>query len=213
MPRSISVFRRKPDLVDLWVQKRDGVASYNFKTASNFDDTFIAFETVPSTGLASVGAQNYGFDTSQFRDKTRFRFDPDDYGIDDTKPIWLLYSENYTDGSTGPDEAIHLIYPVLQGRSPVVLNGAAPSGATFVDSLEINLQTQCQNFVISNKDAAETLLIAFAASGPEFEIPPSATPFTFSNVIPTSSQLFVRCGVEATIDFNLICSVRNEAIS
>lgn len=206
MAKSISVYRRRAGLVDLTIAQRVNVLAYVFKQAANFDVGAAAFQQVPRDGFRSPNAFDSG-PGEGFRGLTRFTFKPSDYGIDDTKPIWLKVAPVNVDGSVGADEPLHLVMPYLaQGRRPVVLNGTAPAGATVADSLELNLQYQCQNLELQNNGGSD-LFVAFERGGPEFQVEPLSTGFTnLSTVYPAFSQLFVRGGVA----FAAVMSARDE---
>jgi hypothetical protein len=145
-----------------------------------------------------------------FRNKTRFIFNPVDYSFSDADYLWLKIQPIDNAGVVGTDEAIHLVLSYSsQPRRPVVLRGAAPSGATVANSLEINLPLQCQNVNIEN-DGSVDLFVAFDKGGPEFRVPPfSTTGPQFNTTFPAFSQVFVR-GVAGTPTFSLVVSLRNE---
>lgn len=210
MAKSLSVYRRKPALVDLFLVSRSTAKAYIFKYAANFDVGFIPIQTVPQSGFRSPQAFDSG-PAEGFRGRTRFTFNPLDYGMDDAKPIWLRIQQVNVDGTLGSDEAMHLILPYNpQGRKAVVLAGTAPIGAALVNSLELQLQHQMQSIELQNNGAAD-LFVAFEPGGPEFKVTPLSTGFTNLSVnYPTISQLFVR-GTAATA-FAAVMSARNEAL-
>lgn len=213
MPRSLSTYRRRANLVDIYLNARINVASYNFKRSANFDGAFVTFQNVPAAGFRSLTAQEPSFADGMFRDKTRFIFNPVDYSFVDADPLWLKIQPISTAGVVGTDESIHLVLPYsFQPRRPVVLRGGAPSGATIANSLEINFPMQCQGVNIEN-DGAVDLFVAFDINGPEFRVPAfSTTGPQFSVSFPAFSQVFVR-GLAGTPTFSLVTSLRNEALS
>jgi len=87
MARTFSLLRRKPELVDLTVPKQTGVASLNFYAAPNFDEPFVFFANVPSSGKLGSGVYNYEYPDNRYKGTTRFYWNPDVYG-----PITLLNS-------------------------------------------------------------------------------------------------------------------------
>lgn len=208
MAKTISVYRRRTDLVDLWVAQRDGVRAFTFKAATNFDAGAVAFQTVPRDGFRSPNAFDAG-PSEGFRGRTRFTFKPSDYGLDDTKPLWLKIAPVATDGTVGADEAFHMVLPYSsQSRRPVVLNGNAPNGATVADSLEINLPQQCQNLELQN-NGAQDLHVAFERGGAEYVVKPYTAGLNLTTVYPCFSQLFVR-GSGAVVAFAAVMSLRDE---
>jgi hypothetical protein len=209
MAKTISVYRRRADLVDLWVAQRDNVRAFVFKYAANFDVGAAAFQTVPRDGFRSPGAFDAGV-SEAFRGRCRFTFKPADYGIDDTKPMWLRIAPVATDGSVGADEAFHLVLPYSsQPRRAVVVSGSAAAGADVSASTELNLPMQCQNLELQNNGAAD-LFVAFEKGGAEYQVEPLSTGFTnLSMVYPCFSQLFVR-GSGGAVGFSAVMSLRDE---
>lgn len=206
MAKTISVYRRRTDLVDLWVAQRDGIVAYTFKVSVNFDIAPVAVQVVPRDGFRSPNAFDAG-PSEGFRGRTRFIFKPSDYGLDDTKPMWMKIAPVAADGSVGADEAFHMILPYSsQPRRPVILNGTAPVGATVADSLELNLPAQCQNLEFQNNGGAD-IFVAFERGGAEYQVEPLSSGFTnLSMVYPCFSQLFVRGGST----FSAVMSLRDE---
>jgi hypothetical protein len=211
MAKSLSVYRRRAGLVDLFLVSRAGAKSYLFKSATNFDVGAVAFQSVPQDGFRSPTAFDSG-PAEGFRGRTRFTFAPVDYGFDDTKPIWVKIQQVNVDGTVGADEAFHLVLPYNpQGRKAVVLAGNAPNGASIAASIELQLPHQMQGMELQN-NGGQDLYVAFEPGGPEFTVPPLSTRFTNLSVnYPTVSQLFVR-GNGAAVAFAAVMSDRNEAL-
>ncbi len=212
MAKTLSVYRRRANLVDLFLVARQGAKSYLFKSAPNFDVGAAPMQSVPKYGYRSSSAPEQASSDSQFRDRVRFTFNPSDYGLDDTKPFWLRIQQVNMDGTVGPDEAYHLILPYgPMGRKAVVLRGQAPSGASLADSREIQLQHQMQGVSVQN-DGSVDLYMAFDPGGPEMRIAPlSSGHVNVLSPYSTISQLFVR-GDGATTTFGMIMSERNETV-
>ena len=61
MARSLSIVRRRTNLIDLTIQARPGVGSYRFFSTTNFDIASVLFETVPAFGKASLTVVNNGY--------------------------------------------------------------------------------------------------------------------------------------------------------
>lgn len=211
MAKSLSVYRRRAGLVDLFLVSRTGAKSYTFKASTNFDLAAVAVQSVPQDGFRSPTAFDSGV-SDGFRGRTRFTFNPTDYGLDDTKPIWLRFQQVNVDGTVGADEAFHLIPPYNpQGRKAVVIAGSAPNGASIAASLELQLPHQMQGMELQN-NGGQDLYVAFEPGGPEFKVAPLSTGFTNLSInYPTVSQLFVR-GNGAAVAFAAVMSDRNEAL-
>lgn len=191
MARPLSLRRRRANLVDLTLPVRAGVISYQFQSATNFDGSFTTFDTVSSSGKASKSVGDMAYEPGGFRGLTRFVFNPTDYALDDTKPLWVRIRP-ITSAGVGTAEAAMLVLPYLnvQNRT-VVIAGTAPTGADQAAALELQLPGRCTDFVF--KSGAESLLLSFEAGGSEIGVFESATfNYTMSLRNQTSSQIFVR---------------------
>lgn len=214
MPRSLSITRRRPGLIDCSLPARAGVASYNFQWAANFDGAYATFQNVPATGIMAPKVQSVidvGFTDSQFRGRTRFVFSPNlDYGIPDTKQIWLRIQQVGVDGTLGAFEAGQLVLPYESTPNrTVIIAGTAPSATSISGSLEIQLPQQLYNPIIQNNAVGTNLFIAWEAGGPEFDVPPVLTSaIDFFQTYAITHQLFVRGG-GATAAFSAVFALRN----
>jgi hypothetical protein len=209
MARIFSVYRRKNKLVDLNWPYRPGVASYRMKFAGNFDGVFALFETVSLNGKQSLTVLNNGYTDNQFRGKTRFLFNPDDYtasGLDDTKPMYIKLAPVDFAGVIGADEAMQLILPYSpEPNRALVLNGNAPTPGP----LEIQLPMLVHNMIFTNLDPANVLNVSFEPTGPVYEIGPLATTSsTYPSIYPNASQLFIS-GAGGVVPINVLASIRN----
>ncbi len=212
MTRSITLHRRRPNLVDLTLQVRPGITSYKFQSASNFDASFTTFANIPASGYASSTAIT-GFGSEQaYRGLTRFIFNPADYSITDTSPFFVRIIPAIN-GVDEPTEAIHMVLPYSSSPDrPVILTGSAPSAGSLSGSLEIQLPGQCRGLEIQNNDAGNDMYVAFEPGGPEHRVPAIATTFTvFTTIVPVFTQLFVR-GSGGAVPFNAIMALRNNPI-
>ncbi len=102
MARYLSLYRRRPNLVDVNLQSGPGslvvtspepranAVSYDFQVAQNFDGAYTTFQNVPVAGYGSPTANlpghNIAFDGEQFSRQripylTRFKFAPSDYMV------------------------------------------------------------------------------------------------------------------------------------
>jgi hypothetical protein len=97
MARYLSVYRRRPNLVDINLpsgpsattptspESRANAASYNFQVAANFDGSYTTFQNVPASGgYRSPSVVDISFSSEQFSQSrqpflTRFQFAPSDY--------------------------------------------------------------------------------------------------------------------------------------
>lgn len=223
MPRSISVVRRKANLVDLTVRRRPSVVGFRFSSASNFDAAFTAFQTVPNDGLIRCGeALLPRFEMwagGAFpKDQCRFLFDPSFYTptrseIRDDKPWFIRLEPQNADGTFGAAEAMHMILPAgSQPHRTIQLQGTVPSGADLTASIEIQLPMQCNDWEIQN-DGAANMAIAFergAVAGPEFRLDPMSSIFrSLQYTITSVSQVFMR-GIGGSTTISAIFTARND---
>ena len=219
MARSISVYRRKPNLIDLFVRQRPNVAAYRFKAGTNFDDASpTLFQIVPSAGYKSLSVpDDIGFVDSQFRGCTRFTFNPADYtvavpAVSDLKNLWIKIAPVSTSGAVGPDESYHLVLPSnLYPQRSVVISGIAPNVGSLTSSLELQLPMLCNNWEFQVTGSV-AVFVAFESNGAEWQVNPLSTYQTnFSKAYENTSQIFVR-GNGGTSAFTAIFSQRNNPL-
>lgn len=214
MARSLSLLRRRANLVDLSLQARPGVASYQFWWAANFDGAPALFETVPAAGKRSKTVAEFGYGDGNYRGQTRFLFNPADYsGLDDSKPLWLQIKPVSSAGVVGAAEALHLVLPYSsQPNRPVVLQGGVPAGAGIANSLELQLPAQCWNPQVQ-VDGTADLYLAFEPGGPEYRVPSLQNEYTtLGTTYASFSQLFLRGQGGSTV-ISLMASLRNNPIT
>jgi hypothetical protein len=214
MPRSISIVRRKANLVDLTIRKRAGITGFRFGAAVNFDAAFTTFITVPNYGLKSPSVPDVGYVGDQFRDMVRFLFDPSDYvatapALVDGAPFYLRVESRNPNGSFNPPEAMHLVLPPpVQPNRSFLIRGTVPAGASLANSLEIQLPTQCNDFEIQN-DGGAPLFVAFEPTGAEYQVIPVTTAFrSFEQFTTSVSQVFLR-GAGGSTTMSSVWTQRN----
>jgi len=220
MARSISIYRRKPNLVDLLVKKRDGKTGFRFGAAANFDGAFTTFAVVPNYGVKSksvpdVYAGNVG---NQFREDVRFLFDPADYvataaALVDANPFYLRVEARNPDGTFDAPEAMHLVIPPpVEPNRAITIRGTVPAAGSLATSLEIQLPGQCNDWEILN-DGGAPLFVAFHPTGGEHQVLPVTTAFdAFQQYTTAVSQLFLRgAGGSTTVSTTL--TLRNNPMT
>ena len=196
MARTLSIIRRKPNLVDLTTPRRSGVIGFRFSFATNFDAPFTPFQVVRNQGMkvlrppVSGGPRTPDVSSGKQRKNfVGFIFDPTEYGITDTAPFFIRVEPETSPGVFGAAEAIHLILPYSSTPDrPIVLSGTVPAGATLANSLEIQLPYQCNNWEIDNI-GINYLCFASNPLGDEFSIPTGAI---FEQTYSPVSQIFIR---------------------
>lgn len=217
MARNLSLYRRRPGLVDIVFPARPGAASYLFEVASNWDTAMASFQVVPAFGYRSPGVPEQGSVGSQFRGKTRFLFNPSDYtgtvpAMNDSKPFYVRITQTNVDGSTLPAEAQHLILPYSSAPNrPLVLRGTAPAAADITGSIEVQLPMQCRNARFQ-VDGAGDAFVAFEPVGPEVRVPSLSVEFsTVELTYAAFSQVFLR-GPAATV-IGMTAEIRNNPLA
>lgn len=213
MARTLSIFRRKPGLVHVFLPSRPDIAAYRFEAASNFDQAFTLFETVPTYGKKSLSVPDIGNIGSQYRGQTHFLFNPADYivavpAVDDTKPFFIRIAQVSNSGVVSASEAMHMVLPpLLTPNRTLTLSGTATLTVT-----EIQLPMLCNNMRFQN-NGANNLLVSTELNGAQSIIPPISTSginltTTYENV----SQLFVSSAA-GTTTFNALFALRNNPTS
>lgn len=223
MPRSISVTRRKPNLVDLNIRRRSGVVGFEFGAATNFDAAFTAFQYVSNDGTqkldtsASPRSVNVPIPGSQHRDLVRFVFDPTVYtatvpAVDDTTPFFIRVRPQLASGAFGAYEAMHLLMPFNPSPHRAInLHGTVAQAVSLAGSLEIQFPAQCNDIEISNDGGAD-LWIAFERPGVEFRLQPATSIFkSLEQFITSPYQIFLR-GAGGPTQLNAILTLKNNTI-
>jgi hypothetical protein len=223
MPRSISVTRRRPNLIDLNIRQRSGIIGFEFGAAANFDAAFAPFQLVSNAGMQKLDtgtpprSVNVPLPGSQHRDLVRFVFDPDIYttavpAVKDNTPFFIRVRPQLADGTYGPYEAMHMVLPYNPGPHRAVhLYGTVAAAADLAHSLEIQLPMQCNDIEISNAGNAD-LAIAFERPGAEFWIQPVTTIFkSLEQFVTAPYQIFIR-GDSGNTTMNAIFTLRNNPI-
>ena len=174
--REFSIRRRRTHLLDIITPMRTGIAGYSIQWASNFDVAFATIisnlqgyrdPTIPQAVLDPAPGQN-----------CRFVFDPASYGITDDDAFWLKLLQHDATGATVATSAPVLVVPERErhARLRIAIAGAAPSGATVLDSLKIYLPFGAANLFVHNRNANKSMFLAFNPTGPEIELEPNALP-------------------------------------
>ncbi len=197
MPKVISISDRKPLRVDAQVRNRSDVYALQFQASSNWDGVFTPFETVNKHGKMSRTVIDPGSIGSQFRDQTRFLFNPNDYtttvpAVNDDLPFWIKIAPVSRAGVVGTAGDPHLVLPfkAIANRS-FNINGVAPN-VTAANAIEIVLPFQCNNISLK-VTGANDLLFSFDRNGYEYIVSPETTNYTnFEKAFASFSSIFVR---------------------
>jgi hypothetical protein len=178
MNRSINVFRRRTNIVDMMVPVTAGVTTYRLKWAQNFDGVFATIINAPVYGFYDTSIDRGKVDSQPSTGTSvRLTFDPATFAIPDTKSFWIQLFHL----SGGPEVAVSapsLLLPdsAHHGVGLVTIHGTAPNGASSAASLQLDLPRLMQDFHIHNEEGATNLFVATEQDGPEQMLPPSALP-------------------------------------
>lgn len=219
MPRSYTVFRRRPGVADILIPKRVGIKAYRFSASATLNGSFTAFQVVPATGFrapadGSIPAPLFREALGNtFKGYTRFLFNPETYtssvaAVRDDVAFFMRIESQNLDGSFNAAEAIHYFIPFRNnvGNYPVVLNGTAPAAATPADSLEIVLPSTMFDSEITN-DGSSPLGITFfkdEVGTEEYSIGPNST-------LDTTFTSFNRIFVRGDTLFKMLMTADNNA--
>lgn len=197
MNRTINLFRRRPNIVDLMVPVTAGVAEYRLKWAQNFDGAFAQIIASPIYGYFD-DTINRGKVESQPSTGTsvRMTFDPATFSIDDTKSFWVQLWHYPPGGPEVQVSAASLVLPesAHHGVGVVTIGGTAPNAASSAGSLQLDLPRLMQDFRVFNQNGGATkLYVATEQSGPEQEVSPApATQYTA--LMGTQGSIWIRGG-------------------
>lgn len=198
MNRTINLFRRRPNIVDLMVPVTAGVAEYRLKWAQNFDGAFAQIIGAPVWGFYDDTIDRGRIDSQPSTGTSvRMTFNPATFTIDDTKSFWIQLWHLPTGG--GPEVAVSAPSLVLpesahHGVGLVTIQGNAPNGASSANSLQLDLPRLMQDFRIFNQDPGATILyVSSEAGGSEQAIKPAPAD-QYSSFSATQGSLWVRGG-------------------
>jgi hypothetical protein len=207
MNRDFTVVRRRANLVDIVTPKRANVQGYRLKAATNFDLTFNTLVT----GNISTGHLDSTVDTRTLtslpsRDQVRLVFDPANYSggpwnLVDTDHIWLQFFPVDFAGVEGTGGNRVLIIPDDEERAAgrIIIRGVAPSGASVVNSLHLDLPYKMRNIYIRNNEASggDELAVATRPGGAERLVAPQEEAEFFEGGV----ELLMVRGVGGTANF------------
>ncbi len=198
MPRSISILRRRPGLVDVLCLPFTNASGFQVETAplasGSWTNRFTA--TRASGGYSDPAVPPaVGRTLPLVQERPgylRATFDPTGYSLSDTTPFWLR-AKPVVAGVVGAAQGAHLVTPYDSSLRPlVVVADTAPSGAALADSMELQLPALVNIDILNLEASGGTgLFVAFSPGGPEMLI---AAGTGYSNFQGTLTQLFVRGG-------------------
>lgn len=211
MSRIISLRRRRPNLVDLYVPRESGVASWEFSASTSFYDsspTLLQAMNYNGFKSASVPLAAMGPDFTAYKDKVRFVFDPEDYDptLDDTTPFWLYLTTKDGAGSVVTSYAPHLILPYASTPNRAYnITGSIPDTATY----EIQLPGLTANQSVQ-VDGTAFVTVAFGENEDGFKVFGTDSGLDFSGTWQEFTQMFITASAGSTdvwMSFRLVNSL------
>ena len=196
MDRTLSVIRRRPNLVDVLVPFVYGVAGYRLRWASNFDaGVWTEILTSTNVGYRDPSINPVVLDAIPTRDRVRIVFDPATYSITDTQSFWVKLSHVSGGGAETVVSAPTLLLPesAHHGIHQVTIQGDAPNAADSSGALQLDLPRLMSDFRIHNEAADRNLFVSTEPNGPEQQFRPDASP-QVSGLASTQGSLWVRGG-------------------
>lgn len=150
--------------------------AYEVQNASSFNGTFTAMETVPKQGLVSDSAEpgdSVGSEHSSLRNYTQFRFNPDDYGLNDDHVTFYKVAP-VVNGSTQAAGGVVIVLSsehLYETHPALVLKDTVPIASDVSGAVEINMPVQTHSTVVKNiSDPAENVYLSFGSGSSEWEL-------------------------------------------
>lgn len=207
--RKFSLTRRRTNVVDILIDidptKKPPIESWIFKAASSINGPFNEISRMGNGGLRSKTVKDFSYDSS-FRGKVRFVWNPADYLIVDSKPIYLKISTKDIGTSTEVD--YNTIYVIStynpSAHPPVHISGDAVSAISIETAMEIALPKNCHQFIFENLGGAN-MFVALDPSGPEYKLKPG----TILELFDTTSSVFFLRGDGSSVEFSAVCTIQN----
>ena len=133
MNRLFSIRRRRPNYVDFWTPKVDGVDGYRLKWGANFSSSPTTFITSTNAGYLDPNVNQMKVETQPLGGQVRIVFDPASYSIPDAVSFWLQFVP-VTGGVEGTPGAMTLILPPNMGNtSRIVISGTTATNPQQLD--------------------------------------------------------------------------------
>jgi len=197
MNRTLSVIRRRPNLIDCVVPFVYGVDKYRLKWNANFDGVFAQFLDSSNVGFLDPAINQATVDVQQTQGRVRIVFNPASYAIPDQQHIWLELWHVAPGGAETQMSAPSLVLPesAHHGIHQVTIHGGAPNAATSAGSLQLDLPRLMQDFRIHSEAAGggNYLYVATEQNGPEQELRPDTFP-QYQAFYATQGSIWVRGG-------------------
>ena len=200
MLRTLSVVRRRANLVDTIVPFVYGVAAYRLKWQTNFDAAYTQFIDSSNVGFLDPAVNQATLDVQQTQGRVRIVFNPTTYSIPDASQFWLSLFHVAAGGAETQISAPSLVLPELShhGIHQVTIQGEAPIGADSAHALQLDLPRQMHDFRIHNDEApgGNIMYVSTVQDGPEAAIKPEPTT-QFTSLAAAQSTLWIRAGIGA----------------
>lgn len=208
MNRTLSVTRRRPNVVDMVMPFVYGVDLYRLKWATNFDGVFAQFIDSTNIGFLDPAVNQATLEVQQTQGRVRIVFDPATYHITDTSSFWVTLWQVAPGGAETQVSAPSLILPesAHHGIHQITLHGAAPNAADSTGSLQLDLPRLMSDFRIRCESpvGGNALFVATEAGGAEQQLLPDTFP-QYTSLLATQGSLWVRGG-GGIVNFSAICT-------
>jgi hypothetical protein len=197
MNRTLSVIRRRTNLVDVVVPIVAGVDKYRLKWNANFDGVFAQFIDSSNVGFLDAAINQAVIEVQQTTGRVRIVFNPATYGIPDAQHFWMELWHVAPGGAETQMSAPSLVLPegAHHGIHQVTIHGFAPNGADVTHSLQIDLPRLMSDFRIHNEAVigGNNLFVASEENGAEQQLQPDTFP-QYTSFSSTQGSLWVRGG-------------------
>jgi hypothetical protein len=197
MNRTLSVIRRRTNLVDVVVPIVAGVAFYRLKWAANFDGAFAQFIDSTNVGFLDSSINQAVLDVQQTGGRVRIVFNPATYSIPDTKHFWMELFQVAVGGAETQVSAPSLVLPesAHHGIHQVTIHGGAPNAVDSAHALQLDLPRLMNDFRIHNEEVAggNNLYVATEQDGAEQMLSPDTFP-QYTSFSSTQGSIWVRGG-------------------
>lgn len=199
MNRTLTVSRRRAGIVDTYVPKVYGVAGYRLKAATNFDAAFATIFTSTNVGFVGDGVDQRVLESQPVNGRVRMVWNPTDYSLDDTQPIWVKLYHVDGGGAETQVSACTLIVPdetqfLSRGAGHLMLRGTAPNAADVGGSLQLDLPRLQTDWRILNENSTTAAFVAFEPGGPENALLPNSYTPQLVSFKANSASVWVRGG-------------------
>lgn len=175
----VYVYRRKTRVVDLFLGPQDGAEGFVVRGGNLWDaDPLPLIAEVPLAGTTSPSLRKPDYagpsaGGKSLGKRTRFFWDPQDYGLDDNAPLFVRAAAvvNGAEGPLGPVSVI--LPPLVQPGYSVGLDGFVPPALNTSEALLFCFPSRLTgNLEIRNLSGASVVYLSFGQGPSEIPVAP-----------------------------------------